>query len=460
MADYTTPGVYIQEIPSNPPSVVSVPTAIPVFIGYTEKAILKNTDDLLLVPQSIESMVEYEQYFGGPLLENITVTINTSINPPVANASINPPSLYQMNYALQLFFANGGGQCYIVSTGNYSGGAIQLDNLQRGLSNIETINGITLIVFPDALNMANAADYYNLQNKALNQCGQLQDRFVIMDVFNDPAQNQSGNLAALRNALVGPNLKYGAAYFPQIRMEINCVTDESKILVVFLQNTSLNTTLDKLKSSNNDLYLLAQNACEAGQSVLMSSSPAVAGAYVKIDSSQGVWKAPANINLNQVARIEVELTDAEQQIYNEDPVSGISVNVIRSFPGKGNATIWGASTLAGNDNDWRYIPVKRFFMMVEQSLKNAANQFVFEPNDENTWVRIQGMIETYLTSLWRQGSLAGAKPKDAFFVKVGLGVSMSAVDVMEGRMIIILGLAQVRPAEFIILEFTQLMQQN
>jgi hypothetical protein len=96
--------------------------------------------------------------------------------------------------------------------------------------------------------------------------------------------------------------------------------------------------------------------------------------------------------------------------------------------------------------------------MVEKSVKLAAFQFVFEPNDAHTWTKVRAMIENYLTNLWSQGALAGAKPEQAFYVRVGLGVTMTFDDVLNGKMIIEIGMAPVRPAEFIILRFTQIQQ--
>ena len=134
------------------------------------------------------------------------------------------------------------------------------------------------------------------------------------------------------------------------------------------------------------------------------------------------------------------------------------INAIREFPGLGTL-IWGARTLAGNDNEWRYISVRRFFNMVEESIKKATEHFAFEPNDTNTWVRVRSMIENYLTLQWRSGALMGAKPEQAFYVHVGPGETMTVQDVAEGRMIVEVGLAVVRPAEFIIVRFTQQMTE-
>ncbi|HEY1020962.1 MAG TPA: phage tail sheath C-terminal domain-containing protein, partial [Flavisolibacter sp.] len=121
---------------------------------------------------------------------------------------------------------------------------------------------------------------------------------------------------------------------------------------------------------------------------------------------------------------------------------------------------WGARTLSGNDNEWRYIPVRRLFNMVEEACKKATGQFVFEPNDANTWAKVRAMISNFLTVLWRQGALAGAKPEHAFYVACGLGTTMSPEDILEGQLIVEIGMAAVRPAEFIILRFSHMLQQS
>jgi phage tail sheath protein FI len=139
--------------------------------------------------------------------------------------------------------------------------------------------------------------------------------------------------------------------------------------------------------------------------------------------------------------------------------TGKAINALRSFSGKG-FLVWGARTLAGNDNEWRYVSVRRFFNMVEESVKRATEPFVFEPNDANTWVKVKSMIENFLAVQWRTGALVGAKPEDAYYVRVGLGTTMIAQDILEGRMIVEIGMAVVRPAEFIILRFSHKMQES
>ena len=122
--------------------------------------------------------------------------------------------------------------------------------------------------------------------------------------------------------------------------------------------------------------------------------------------------------------------------------------------------MWGARTLAGNDNEWRYISVRRLFIMIEESVKKATAFAVFEPNDANTWLKVRAMIESFLFGLWQQGALAGASSDAAFYVNVGLGTTMTSQDILEGRMIVEIGIAAVRPAEFIILRFSHKLQES
>ena len=192
---------------------------------------------------------------------------------------------------------------------------------------------------------------------------------------------------------------------------------------------------------------------------LCPPSGAIAGIYAMVDNQRGVWKAPANVSLNGVIAPANSFTTSETDALNVDATGGKSINAIRAFVGKGTL-VWGARTLAGNDNEWRYISVRRFFNMVEESVKKSTYWAVFEPNDANTWVKVRGMIENYLTQKWREGALAGATTKDAFFVRCGLGVTMSAQDVLEGRMNVEIGMAAVRPAEFIVLKFSHKLQTS
>jgi len=473
---YRTPGVYIEEIPKFPPSIAPVETAIPAFIGYTEKAEDNVADDLLLKPKRISSMVEYEKYFGGPQLEEkITVTIDqteedgvTTVLKTVAILAEADRSRHLMFYALQMFFATGGGPCFIVSVGPYKtlGTALVLTEIDAGLKALVKKDEPTLIVFPEA-QFLGIADFLALHDAALQQCADLKDRFVIMDVhgdtdsLSDPETSLLDAVDAFRSSGIGANnLKYGAAYAPNIETVLDFAFDETAVDVTITTNgtAAAAVKLDTLKAGDNQAYEQA-NAAIRDMSCKMPPSSAMAGIYAAVDNSRGVWKAPANVSVNSVIRPTIEFSNIEQDQMNVDAVAGKSVNAIRSFVGKGTL-VWGARTLAGNDNEWRYINVRRLFNFVEESCKKATEQFVFEPNDANTWVRVQAMIENFLTVLWRQGALQGVKPEHAFYVAVGLGKTMTPLDILEGRMIVEIGMAAVRPAEFIILRFSHKMAES
>jgi phage tail sheath protein FI len=188
-------------------------------------------------------------------------------------------------------------------------------------------------------------------------------------------------------------------------------------------------------------------------------SGAMAGIYTAVDNSRGVWKAPANVSVNMVNAPSVNVTSKQQENLNVDVQAGKSINVIRAFPGVGTL-VWGGRTLDGNSQDWRYINVRRTLIMIEQSLKLASRAYVFEPNDSNTWITVKSMFDNFLTNLWKQGALAGAVPEQAFSVSVGLGSTMTGNDILDGKMLITVKVAIVRPAEFIEITFQQQMQQS
>ena len=216
-------------------------------------------------------------------------------------------------------------------------------------------------------------------------------------------------------------------------------------------------TLASIKSSNTNLYNQIRNNLAQAR-ITLPPSAAVAGIYASVDRDRGVWKAPANVSLSSVIAPTVKISQADQDNLNVDTNAGKSINAIRAFTGKGTL-VWGARTLAGNDNEWRYVSVRRLFNMIEESAQKATSFAVFEPNDASTWLKVKAMIESYLYGLWQQGALAGSAPDDAYFVEVGLGKTMRSQDVLEGRMIVKIGVAAVRPAEFIILTFMHKLQQ-
>ena len=464
---YKTPGVYVEELPGLPPPVVQVETAIPAFIGYTEKGSNK--------PTQISSMVAYRSIFGGPSDDEIgkfQIDNNGIITSPTI---LNTPK-YRMYYMLEMFFANGGGDCFIISAGHYNVDENSVIN-EEMLAGLERLNGEdlpTLILFPDAASSKNSEDPAELYKAALAQCAERGDRFLICDV--EVSDNDiSKSVEEFRFSIGSNNLEYGAACFPSLQTTLKHTYSKDKIQVklietgrtLVLRHTEESVLADlgkkekSLYHAENGIYkALYQeiiNIIDARKLVLPPGA-AIAGVYAKVDASRGVWKAPANVSLNKVQAPTLRISDREQGNLNIHS-TGKSINAIRSFDNRG-VMVWGARTLAGNNNEWRYIQVRRFFNMVEESVRNATEGFVNEPNDRNTWMKVKALIDNYLITLWRAGALLGAKPEQAFYVKVGLNETMSARDVLEGRMIVEIGLAALRPAEFIVLRFSQKMRDN
>jgi phage tail sheath protein FI len=221
--------------------------------------------------------------------------------------------------------------------------------------------------------------------------------------------------------------------------------------VTLTQSEATTDTMASLKTGDTALYNQIKEAMTR-QRVTLPPSPAIAGLYAQTDRDRGVWKAPANVSIAAVVAPTAKITDQAQEDLNVDPTAGKSINAIRAFNGKGTL-VWGARTLAGNDNEWRYVPVRRLFITIEESTRKASAFAVFEPNDATTWLKVKGMIDSYLYGLWERGALAGSAPEDSYYVNVGLGKTMTQQDVLEGRLIVEIGVAAVRPAEFVVLRF-------
>ncbi|SHL39531.1 hypothetical protein SAMN05444266_103190 [Chitinophaga jiangningensis] len=279
-----------------------------------------------------------------------------------------------------------------------------------------------------------------------------------------PKEDFDGNVIATVDKFKATTTDYGAA--ADKATALKAAADLENIfrgLLAFLNK--IQTSAAKYVSSNQSALYATHPVIAAVVTALQTKlaivppSGAIAGVYAKTDRERGVWKAPANTSLNSVSAPLVKIDNNTQDGLNVDTDAGKSINAIRAFSGKGTL-VWGARTLDGNSNEWRYISVRRLFNMVEESVKKSTAPFVFEPNDANTWVKVKGMVENYLTTLWRQGALAGAKTDQAFFVRVGLGQTMTEQDILEGRLIVEIGMAAVRPAEFIILRFSHKMQES
>ncbi|TDN87660.1 hypothetical protein DET49_111108 [Salegentibacter sp. 24] len=465
MSSLKRPGVYIEEKSTLSDPITSVKTAIPAFIGYTEDATLLNS------ATRITSLLEYKEKFGGAPLQQFTLSLTDeysdgelisrsySADDPIA-------SIFKLFHSLELYFNNGGGPCYIVSVGDYDAGRIEvgrtepLEGLIGGIAATEKVDEPTLYVFPDAISLNDQVEYGSVVKDALNMCNKLQDRFTICDVFHN------GNPTAItqyRGELGMNYLQYGAAYYPTLLTTLNYFIDKASVITHTHNITGtlpLHNGRTLAEVENDDPLVYKSFEAEIKRKYLnLPASGAIAGVYAKVDANRGVWKAPANVSLNSVSAPSVNVTNEQQAGLNVDASTGKSINVIRSFSGRG-VLVWGARTLAGNDNEWRYVPVRRLYITVAESVKKGTEFVVFEPNTANTWVRIKALIQNYLIAIWRAGGLAGSKPEQAFFVRVGLGETMTAQDILEGKLNVEIGMAAVRPAEFIILKFCYKLQES
>jgi phage tail sheath protein FI len=173
----------------------------------------------------------------------------------------------------------------------------------------------------------------------------------------------------------------------------------------------------------------------------------MAGVYARVDVSRGVHKAPANEVVRSIRGLAQSITKREQDILNPQ-----NINVLRAFPGRGNR-VWGARVLT-SDSAWKYVPVRRLFLMIEESIDEATQWVVFEPNDEPLWARVRWSVSLFLESQWRIGALQGATAGEAFFVACDRS-TMTQDDIDNGRLIVQVGIAPVKPAEFVIFRVQQ-----
>lgn len=528
----STPGVYVQEISTLPPSVAEVETSIPAFIGYTEKALRGKDYDLTMIPTKISSLSEYNLFFGDSQPDpgdSIKLNIVDDGNGNYNVIAISDPLLqskFNMAYAIRHYFDNGGGACYIVSVGPYEKAGVStvqtVEDFKMGLKSVEEVDEVTLLVIPEAQSLVDnsggvpdCSKYSEVTQSMIQQAGMMKDRFAIIDpavvteVSNKyPSGNIDNDIIFIRNSTVGADSdRYAAAYYPNLvttysrSVYMDNVSYEEMVTEIVSANDPndperketkqskvINKSEEKVydirveeyvyvgKNINNDLKLQGKKLTEisgiystalyskikaeiAKIRVVIPPSPAIAGLYARVDKNKGVWKAPANESLFAVISPSVPISHGQQQSLNIDPNSGKSVNAIRTFPGFGTL-VWGARTLNGNDNEWRYVSVRRFFNMVEESIKKSSQWAVFEPNTIDTWVKMEAMIGNYLFMKWKEGALAGAKPEQAYYVNVGLGKTMTSLDILEGRINVEIGMAVVRPAEFIVLKFSQMVQQS
>jgi len=289
---------------------------------------------------------------------------------------------------------------------------------RTGYQGLAIAENVTMVAIPDLVTVATKEDgtvdeemYLGAQKQLIDYCEASHNKMAILDT--PPGLNATRALE-WRSRLARDSA-FAALYYP---------------------NVVVNNPLARPGATNGELYLTVPTAGH------------VAGVWARTDAARGVWKAPANEALRGIVRLENDVTNGEQDLLNPD-----GVNCIRSF-GSYGTKIWGARTLAKTDPSWRYINVRRLFNFVEESIQRGTQWAVFEPNDFDLWQRVKRNITSFLRGLWTQGALVGATPEQAFYVLCDAS-NNPASSVDEGKLIVEIGLAPVKPAEFVIFRISQ-----
>jgi phage tail sheath protein FI len=282
---------------------------------------------------------------------------------------------------------------------------------RQGLGALEAVEEVSIVCAPDLMSSYRRGDLdlkgvKAVQQALLNHCERMKYRFAILDTPPDMIPQQVGEW---RQHQAGYDSKYGALYYPWLE--------------------------------------IANPLGASGATMLVPPSGHVAGIYARTDTERGVHKAPANEVVAGILNLELNVTKEEQAGLNP-----IGVNCIRTFPGQG-IRVWGARTLS-SDPAWRYINVRRLFNFIEASIEVGTQWVVFEPNDQDLWARVRRDITAFLRRVWRSGALFGTTAEEAFYVKCD--AELNPPEVRDaGQLIIEIGLAPVKPAEFVVFRISQ-----
>ncbi len=392
---YLSPGVYVEEVDRGSKPIEAVGTNTVGFLGESAKG---PTGEAVLITNWSQFVKTYGDFKDCSL---------------------------HLAHGVYGFFNNGGSRCFVVNVGapvdapatassakgdkdkdkapaKPSGGGGDRDGLfigkdngpgqRTGLKCFDEVDEIALVCAPGQTSPA-------VQDAILTHCEARKDRFAILD----GPETISGGVDRLPKPR---DSKYGAYYFPWIQ-----VYDPDK------------------------------------GNIFVPPSGHIAGVYSRVDSERGVHKAPANEIVRGALGLKYNISKGEQDLLNPK-----GINAIRFL--NGAIRIWGARTLS-TDPSWKYINVRRLFIMVESSIERATQWVVFEPNDHRLWKRVTRTISSFLTLLWRNGALMGTSPEQAFFVKCDEETNPPEV-VDAGQLVVEIGLAPVKPAEFVIFRIGQM----
>lgn len=320
-----------------------------------------------------------------------------SVTLSAADTSTNPFSFPVAADGLNVILV-GGSDGGIPSFDDYKGNG-DVPGQKTGIQALEDIDEISIVAVPGITDQ-------DVINTLIIHCQQIKYRFAIID----PIYGVGSPLEDIKTWRDNYDTEYAALYFPNV---------------------------------------LVSNPVRAG-TIAVPPAGHMAGIYAYVDDARGVYKAPANEVIQGILGLDLTINKREQDILNP-----ININVLRDFRTDGRGLrVWGARCLT-SDTLWQYINVRRLFIFIEKSLDKGTQWVVFEPNDYRLWNRVIQSITDFLTTVWRDGALLGQKAEEAFFVRCGLGITMTQDDLDNGRLIVEVGIAPVKPAEFVILRISQ-----
>lgn len=394
MPQYLSPGVYVEEVPGTPP-IAGVGTSTAGFIGVIDLEAANSDGQTFAMPFRP----------GRPLDPNNIVEADrfalTPENEPalVTNWEQSKNQFGDFHtanstlaHAVYGFFNNGGTTCWVTRVADLTDPAA----VGAALKRYEAINEIAIVAAPGALNAA-------VQLAVIEHCEKMQDRFAIIDGQITTTITADAVKGSVRNS------DYAALYFPQVRVFDPVSRDQ----------------------------------------LAMPVSGHMAGIYARVDQTRGVHKAPANELVRGALGLAYLVSRSEQELLNPT-----GVNAIRNF--NGNITVWGARTLGGDANgETKYINVRRLLNFLRESIDEGTQFAVFEPNARPLWQRITRSVSAFLTTVWRDGALFGVTPDEAFFVKCDDTTNPPEVREL-GQVVTEIGVAIVKPAEFVIIRISQL----
>jgi uncharacterized protein len=400
MPVYLSPGVYVEEVPGVPP-ITGVGTSTAAFIGEADPAVLNPDGSAFTMPFRP----------GRPLDPAAPVPADF-----YDLAAVNDPQLITswaqfmtkfgdfqagnnvLAHAVYGFFNNGGTACFVTRVAD----AAVVSQVQTALRRLESIDEIAIVAVPGALDAG-------VQGAVIDHCENMKDRFAIID-----GQRTTTITVAAIQGTVGDS-DHAALYFPWLKV-FDPVTKDDPVTKGL---------------------------------IFVPPSGHMAGIYSRVDAERGVHKAPANETPRGALGLEYQVSKNEQDLLNPD-----GINVIRNL--NGNLRVWGARTLGGNANgEFKYINVRRLMLFLSESIDEGTQFVVFEPNNPALWQRITRSVTAFLTNVWRSGALFGLTPEEAFYVKCD--ETTNPPDVRElGQVVTEIGVAIVKPAEFVIFRITQL----